>query len=177
MPWRISVWVCPPQTSMIVHGRVTVRAISSRRPRAIRSSRYSSTNLIAHSFRILRQVDALEVPHLGQERVLAGGAPPPPPPPAARPPRHRRPRRAASSRPSWRRTPPKSTVPIRSPCSSKTSITLPGTPRHIALPSAPRVGHDDLAEADTAVAGRHGGRHGGGEPPAGQPHRAGGDAK
>src|SRR3990170_8558127 len=73
MPWRISVWVCPPQTSMIVHGRVTVRAISSRRPRAIRSSRYSSTNLIAHSFRILRQVDALEVPHLGQERVLAGG--------------------------------------------------------------------------------------------------------
>ena len=27
MPWRISVWVWPPQTSMSVHGRVTVAAI------------------------------------------------------------------------------------------------------------------------------------------------------
>ncbi len=29
MPWRISVWVWPPQTSMIVHGRVAVCGMPS----------------------------------------------------------------------------------------------------------------------------------------------------
>ena len=78
MPWRISVWVWPPQTSMIVHGRVTVRAMSSSSARATSSSRYSSRYLMpiasgSDAVGILRQVDVLEVAHLREQRVGARG--------------------------------------------------------------------------------------------------------
>src|ERR1041385_1586467 len=84
IPWRISVWVWPPQTSMSVHGLVTVARISPSSRRAIRPSRYSSTNLIARAtrleaprsrpdaFRILRKVHALQVPHLREQGVGTG---------------------------------------------------------------------------------------------------------
>src|ERR1017187_1328701 len=46
MPYRMSVWVCPPQISMSTQGRVTVAAISVTRERASLGSRYSSMNFM-----------------------------------------------------------------------------------------------------------------------------------
>src|ERR1019366_3278869 len=46
MPYRMSVWVCPPQISMRTQGRVTVAAISATRERASLGSRYSSMNFM-----------------------------------------------------------------------------------------------------------------------------------
>src|SRR5271157_3720839 len=42
MPYRIRVWVCPPQISIRTHGRVVLRSNAARRARAILASRYSS---------------------------------------------------------------------------------------------------------------------------------------
>ena len=44
IPDLISVCVCPPQISMIIHGRVTVRSMAASSLRASASFRYSSTN-------------------------------------------------------------------------------------------------------------------------------------
>ena len=52
MPYLTIEWVCPPQTSMSTHGRVTMRRISSTILPASASLRYSSRNFMAH-FRLL----------------------------------------------------------------------------------------------------------------------------
>ena len=46
MPYLTIVCVCPPQTSMIVHGRVTVRAMAAASLPAASPSRYSSRYFI-----------------------------------------------------------------------------------------------------------------------------------
>ena len=61
--------VCPPQTSMITQGLVTVRRISSRIFFATRSSRYSSRYFIGP----VRSNRFAELVHLFQVSVSAGG--------------------------------------------------------------------------------------------------------
>ncbi len=46
MPYLRIACVCPPQTSMIVHGRVTSLRIAATHCSAAAGSRYSSTNFI-----------------------------------------------------------------------------------------------------------------------------------
>src|SRR5262245_31908874 len=48
MPLRTRVCVWPPQTSMIVHGRVTVRRMTRSRRSPSSGSRYSSRNFMGH---------------------------------------------------------------------------------------------------------------------------------
>src|SRR5262249_23222796 len=52
-------------------------------------------------------------------------------------------------------TPPKSTLPMRIPCSRKVSITRPGMPRHTSAALLHhRCSHGQLSKAQAAVAGR-----------------------
>src|SRR5829696_5588067 len=61
IPWRTIEWVCPPQTSMSTHGRVTAaRIAASSRPTAA-GSRYSSRN------RIGSLPDLVQLAGLGQQ--------------------------------------------------------------------------------------------------------------
>src|SRR5512144_672204 len=70
MPCLTMLWVWPPQTSMSTHGFVTVLRISSRRPRAMRPSRYSS-RYFTSALRLLPGLEVAELPQLLQERVGA----------------------------------------------------------------------------------------------------------
>ncbi len=51
MPLRMMEWVCPPQTSMMAHGRVVMRAMSSKSRRASSGSRNSSRYFMSDSVR------------------------------------------------------------------------------------------------------------------------------
>ena len=62
MPYLTMVCVCPPQTSMIVHGRVTDRAMAAASLPAVSPSRYSSMIL---SWR--GHLQLVELLHLSQE--------------------------------------------------------------------------------------------------------------
>ncbi len=49
MPYLTMVCVWPPQTSMMIHGRVTVRAMAAASFRAAAASRYSSRYFMARA--------------------------------------------------------------------------------------------------------------------------------
>ena len=63
IPYLTMVCVWPPQTSMIVHGRVTVRAIAAASFRAASPSRYSSRYFMTDG-----SLQLVELVHLLEER-------------------------------------------------------------------------------------------------------------
>src|SRR5262245_53455419 len=70
MPLRTRVCVWPPQTSMIVHGRDTVRRMPRSRPSARSGSRYSSRNFMGHLL-LFAQFAQLSQQSIGLGRVGA----------------------------------------------------------------------------------------------------------
>src|SRR3954449_2957966 len=67
IPWRTIECVCPPQTSMSTHGRVTAARIAASSRWTAAGSRYSSRK------RIAALPDLVQLTGLGQEGEHAGG--------------------------------------------------------------------------------------------------------
>ena len=155
MPYLTILWVWPPQTSMIVQGRVTVRAMAAASFWAASPSRYSCKVLhdggsfefieLIHLLRGTRKPGELPSRRCAKGRNRRERA------------RNRRARLLACSRQTRFETPPKSTLPISTSCSRYVSTTLPGTARHIDHSSVhlPRGRHRELTQADPPIVGGH----------------------